>query len=569
MAAIITNKLRIFNAQEFLQSINRSAASWTQSNSYSAGNSVVNNQNLFICISDHTSAASGTGPTPSELSDGGSVRWVHQGLSVYNNLYMAIGKNTAWLNDANPPTPEDSIGYGYSVKANQIAMKKVNGSDMTLAIPRINWKSGTVYTMYEHDTPEEIIPNSYVITEGNNQFNVYKCINNMLYTNDTDTIVQVPSTVKPTTTSTTNMETTSDGYIWKYMYSIALSKSLKFLTKDYIPIDTIMYDPNAGGSTAEDIQWAVQTAAGGPSATIGKIKHVKILPNETGGAVSGGIGYLPNILRSGFTFDGTTTISIPNIENTTNQAYKGYHLINTSSNPMQQFVITNWSVSGTTATATLNGTISAASAQSFIIAPGITISGNGTGFKAYGIVQNGGSSGKISSFKITDEGANWTNVDNATVSTEDLPALSGGNPNVNAVKVKPIISPEKGHGFDAVEEMGGYYIMIAMKLEYDEQSTRLNSAASPVSTTKVVFPVSGTQSVFRQIAILADPLEKTTLDPSTEESYRGPKHPDFGTADETTFDVETGSGKVLYTENRQPVSRAIDQIEDIKVVFEF
>jgi len=25
----------------------------------------------------------------------------------------------------------------------------------------------------------------------------------------------------------------------------------------------------------------------------------------------------------------------------------------------------------------------------------------------------------------------------------------------------------------------------------------------------------------------------------------------------------------LYTENRQPVSRAIDQIEDIKVVFEF
>ena len=57
--------------------------------------------------------------------------------------------------------------------------------------------------------------------------------------------------------------------------------------------------------------------------------------------------------------------------------------------------------------------------------------------------------------------------------------------------------------------------------------------------------------------------------PANEESYRGPQHPDHGTPDEEPFDIVTGTGKVLYIENRQPVSRAIDQIEDIKVVFEF
>ena len=90
------------------------------------------------------------------------------------------------------------------------------------------------------------------------------------------------------------------------------------------------------------------------------------------------------------------------------------------------------------------------------------------------------------------------------------------------------------------------------------------------SETKVIFPVSGDEAQFRQIAIVADPQEATSDNPpATEESYRGPKHPDFGTADEEPFDILTGSGKVLYTENRQPVARAIDQIEDIKVVFEF
>ena len=386
---------------------------------------------------------------------------------------------------------------------------------------------------------------------------MYKCINNRAYVDDSVGVQTVASTVKPTSTSTTEFQETSDGYVWKYMYSIELSDALKFLTKDYIPVDTILYEP-VDVSSAEYVQWQIQLNAAGVD---GEIEWIKIEPNEVGGAVSGGSGYHPNINKTGIALTGNT-LSIPNISNTSLD-YTKYFVIDLGNN--EQFEITQWNVTGTTAAVTVNGSFTGGADRSVIIAPGISVAGNGAGFSAYGIV----TIDKISSMVITAKGANWSAVDSADIDTSNVPAVdSNGNPNVNACKVKPIISPDYGHGYNAIEELAGYYVMVSMRLEYDEQSTRDNSLGN--SETKVIFPVSGDEAQFRQIAIVADPQETTTDNPpATEESYRGPKHPDFGTADEEPFDILTGSGKVLYTENRQPVARAIDQIEDIKVVFEF
>ena len=557
MAAIITNKLRIFNAQEFLQSINRAADAWVANTAYFLGEEVVKDGNLFICKVAGTSSATGPNSVGADITDGG-VTWKHIGQSVYNRLYMSIGKPTAWLNDANPPTPEDSIGYGYTVKNAATAMKKVGIVDMTLAIPRINWTANTVYTMYEHDLAEEIIPNSYVITEGNNQYNVYKCLNNQSFVDDSTTSIAVASTVKPTATSA-NIETTSDGYKWKYMYSIALTKSLKFLTKDYVPVESIQFVP-ADTTSAEHSQWQVQQAA---ISTPGSVDQVKIMPNEVNGAVTGGIGYQPNITRTMDLPTSTTTFTLTGVE-TSIASYVGYHVIDITGAPTEQFKITGWVVTGTTVAVTVDGTLTGGTSRSIIIAPGITTLGNGTGFKAYGLVTGG----KVSNIVISNSGTNYTNVTSATIDTALIPAAISGANNVDACKVKVIVGPTNGHGFDAIEELAGYYIMIAMRLEYDEISTRVNDLSA--STTRVMFPVSGTPSVFRQLAIIADPVEKTSLIPATADSYRGPAYTGaWGTANETTFDVESGSGKVLYIENRQPVSRAIDQIEDVKVVFEF
>ena len=108
--------------------------------------------------------------------------------------------------------------------------------------------------------------------------------------------------------------------------------------------------------------------------------------------------------------------------------------------------------------------------------------------------------------------------------------------------------------------------MVALKLEYDEQDTRNGN-------TESVFPVvssslSGFDPVFRQIIILSDPVDTSTNKIAYNTTYRGPSHPEYGDGN-SEFNVNAGTGKVLYIENRQPVSRAVDQIEDIKVVFEF
>ena len=109
MAAIITNKLRIFNAQQFLESLAEEAALWQQNYAYVEGDVVLNNTNLYVCVESGTSDSSGTGPSGTGTETDGTVKWAFYNVSLYNNLYMGIGKHTAWSDDANPPTPIDSV----------------------------------------------------------------------------------------------------------------------------------------------------------------------------------------------------------------------------------------------------------------------------------------------------------------------------------------------------------------------------------------------------------------------------------------------------------------------------
>lgn len=564
MSAIITNKLRIFNAQQFIESINEQSPLWKESNSYNEGDVVLHNSNLYVAVGPDGGAVSGTVP-PTHLSgivtDGG-VSWAFYNRSLFNNLYMGIGKHSSWDDDSNPPTPEDSVGYHNTTKSNLLALKKVSADTISLAVPRIDWTADTQYTMYDHDSVEEIIPNGYILTEGNNQFNVYKCINNTDWKDAAVGVQPVKSTVKPTGTPTNSIIETGDGYAWKYMYSVDLDASLKFLTKDYVPVKFLTAEPNA--ETADYVQWQIKQNA---IANSGGIDWVKITDDNVNSGHAGGSGYYQNVTQSNSTVaEGTLSFAITLSGTATALAtndYTGYAVVFTktgATTPVQRR-ISNWNFNTSTNVATI--TIESAflagegGSGSIVIAPDVEINGDGTGFTAYGITQGD----QIKKIMITNKGTGYTNA-TATVAAGNV-----ASDNVSACKVKPIISPSTGHGFNAVEELGGYYAMVALKLEYDEQDTRSEDGLTNI--TESVFPVTGDRSVFRQIVILSDPVDEYTDKLAYGTSYRGPQHPNYGTAGQTIFDIDTGTGKVLYVENRQPVSRAVDQIEDIKVVFEF
>ena len=150
-----------------------------------------------------------------------------------NAMYMFIGRPTAWSDDNNPPTPVDSLNDEYDAYANMTALKKVSSTDVSHAIIRRDWTSGTVYDEYRHNYTSSNTANSgattlwastfYVVTS---DYNVYKVISNNGGAN---------STVMPTGTATSIL-TTADGYKWKFMYSISASDVIKFVTSDFIPV---------------------------------------------------------------------------------------------------------------------------------------------------------------------------------------------------------------------------------------------------------------------------------------------------------------------------------------------
>lgn len=141
-----------------------------------------------------------------------------------SKVYMFIGRPYSWSNDSSPPTPNVNPNSSYEYWDDMMAMRRINSSDVKNVIPRNNWTTGTVYT--EFDNISNLFDTDfYVVTS---QYKVYKCI----FNNNGG-----QSTIEPTST-TTNVFTTADGYRWKYMYSLAETDVLKFLTTNYMAVNT-------------------------------------------------------------------------------------------------------------------------------------------------------------------------------------------------------------------------------------------------------------------------------------------------------------------------------------------
>ena len=397
-------------------------------------------------------------------------------------MYLFVGKNTAFADDNSPPTPVNSTAnIEFTPWRDMYGAKRIQSSDVSHAIPRYNWTSGTTYTAYDDQSTSLLSDTFYVMTE---DYNVYKSLFNNGNT---------ASTTKPTGVSTSQF-TTADGYIWKYMYTVTTANALKFLTTDYIPVQTLASD---GG---ED-QWDVQAAA-----VNGSINVIKV--------TSGGAGYAT--------------------------------------------------------------------------APAVTITGDGSGATANAtIVAN-----VVTAITVTNAGTGYTR---ATV------AFASG-----AATATAIISPKGGHGADAVEELGGKYVIINTRLEGSESNT--------ISTA----------NEFRQVGLVRDPYLFGTTTRATGSAYRQTYRYTLGgitgvfTRDETvtsgsntasvvewttpnlfvtrpinfafangatitggtsgatatitaisTPSLDAYTGDLLYVENRVPISRASDQIEDVKLIIQF
>ena len=459
-----------------------------------------------------------------------------------NTMYLGIGRPQAFATstrgdgrtnnegtDVAPLTPADNLNAQHFPFDDLMAAKKISASDVTFAVPRRNWTTGTTYDIYRHDygeyatgTTTAITANGGASTLHDSAFyvlttarNVYKCLDN-----DGNTA----STVEPTGTSTTVL-TTADGYKWKYMYTLTASQQANFLSTDFMAVAT----DSTVSSAAVD----------------GAIDIIKIKSAGSGGT------------------NGTHT--------------------------------------------------------------GIAIRGDGTG----GVCSVTVAGGVVTAVTVTTAGTGYTfgTVSNAQIVAAGATSLSGAELDV-------IIPPKGGHGKNAIEELGGFYVMMNTSLEGTESGnsgdlTVANdfrkitlirdpnaggsaATATTLRATKAInlSGVSGSYVVDEKITQASTGAVGKVVEWDSSNSilyYIQTRHTNEGidtngnqtafsgtntvtgaggatgtpttstsTIDNVSFtsgysasEIDHDSGDILYIENRAPITRAADQTENIKLVIEF
>ena len=311
MAAIVTNKFRINNSEQFYESFSEA----TPTTYY-----------LFVGRPQAFSASTGGGT------------------------------------DSVPPTPIDNVVDEYMYYRDMIAAKKIAASDRTYAIPRHDWTTGTVYDFYRGDYGATV-NGSVVQTVGgitdpfatttkmfvrSSAGNVYKCMwNNSGGASNTE----------PTGTSTSEYTIGADGYVWKYMFTHTTTETTNFLTTDFMAVHTdatvsaaavdgavnryVIANAGAGYTNGT---YATQTLRGdGSSATFTVVVNGGSVQSVTGVAVGTGYTFadcnIDNI--SGIGTPSTSAVIVPII------GPKGGHGYNAMEELGGFYVMTNTSIAGT------------------------------------------------------------------------------------------------------------------------------------------------------------------------------------------------------------------------------
>jgi len=204
MSAIVTDQFRINNAGNFLGDVNNSE------NSYY----------VFVGLSN---------PSADVRS---------------SKAFGRNASNAEWNSDITRKKPIDNFNYSNHVKDTMIFGKKITSDNVRRVVRKVTWTKETRYDMYRHDYSESNLASNgktarlydsdfYVI---NKDFNVYVCISNGssgINTTGNRSLNEPTLTgLEPFTASGSS----NDGYLWKYLFTVAPSDIIKFDATEYIPL---------------------------------------------------------------------------------------------------------------------------------------------------------------------------------------------------------------------------------------------------------------------------------------------------------------------------------------------
>lgn len=381
----------------------------------------------------------------------------------FNIYYYYVGNPVPFQDDNSPPTLYDNVQTTFvDPYDNMIYGKRITSSDIVQMAPRHNWEANTIYTKYTSDDDNLLDSNFYVLSDEGSSYSVFKCLDNN---------GGAPSTYRPRLSETAADDdfyfTPTDGYQWKYMYSITTAQYSKFATASHIPV---YVNANVVGN-----------------AVSGSIDSISILTSGNGYS-SYTNGYFQEVRVGGnplvFAIDPTTASSNSNYY--INSALK----ITSGTGSGQQRYITGYTVSGSTRRVVIDSEFSIAptTASFYEITPLVQIIGDGTGAQARALVNS--SSNSIYSVEVVERGSGYTYASVViTGNTGIINVATSTAITANNATAKVIISPKDGHGSNAAAELGAHYVGISTTFD------------STLSGNKVV-----DENDFRVVGIIKDPL---------------------------------------------------------------
>jgi len=164
--------------------------------------------------------------------------------------YIGIGRSRDWDSSDTPPTPKSHEREERNTRLTIQSMKKVAAN--SFVVPRFNWTAGSIYDAFD-DAFDAYPDNAYYVFTDENK--VFICLQQGKNAQG----APVASSDKPTGESILPI-TTSDGYVWRYLYTISALRSSQFVTANFLPVEKID-SLGTGASVIDTKNKAIQDSA--------------------------------------------------------------------------------------------------------------------------------------------------------------------------------------------------------------------------------------------------------------------------------------------------------------------
>jgi hypothetical protein len=385
-----------------------------------------------------------------------ATQFLADATSSNNSYYVTLCQPQGWIANTSPPAPVNSpTGISTAVFDSMILGKQISNTSIVSMIPRYDWTANTVYAMYDDQDANLYIEKFFVTVDSGTAHYVFKCLDNA---------GGAVSTIQPDATQTSASDEfykTSDGYRWKYMFTVSNAQWAQFATSSWLPVfvDAAVTGNAVSGSIDNII--VVGTGSQYNSYANGTFKAIN--PNANGDLTV-------------CTIDPTSSA---NANFYTGSAIK----VVSGAGVGQQRTIVSYATAGGDKICTIDHAWNVGAPPNtsslYQISPVVSVIGDGSGLVARALINP--SSNTISSIEITSRGQNYS------YATATVTGNTGIVSTQNAI-LRPIISPSYGHGGNLLNELGGTAVGLGISVANNEAFT---------------VPDNGT---FAQVALLKNPL---------------------------------------------------------------